>query len=75
MKVIYKEPIWKKINKEILHAKTLDKEIERIILTLNEWDELKKFLSSSIDYAIDKEYIEKNGTYDGIKVEVDCAEL
>ena len=51
MKVIYKIPIWKKIEKEKKIAENLGEEIEYIVLNMKEKKELIDFVFSSIDYA------------------------
>lgn len=42
MKVIYKTSMVDKINVEVYEAKLIGKEVDRIILTPDEWQDLKK---------------------------------
>ncbi len=51
MKVVYEEPIWKKINNEIFNSKINNKKIDYILLTRKEKKELVDFCFSSLDCA------------------------
>ena len=59
MKVIYKVSMVDKINEKIYGAKVLNKEIDRIILTPDEWLSLKKELQLcqyTATYTVDDTY-------------------
>lgn len=52
MKVIYKKSMVDKINEKIYEAKMLNKEIDKIILTPEEWEDLRKELQILCTYTV-----------------------
>lgn len=51
MKIVYKKPLAEKINEEIYKARMNNREIEKIILTTDEWENFYKELQPLCFYT------------------------